>query len=282
MQLTTNLHMLPISFQIPAPAGPVERSVNIFLVCGEELALVDSGVSGSQERVFAYIREMGRQPQDLRHLIFTHSHPDHVGAAKAIKEVTGCTVWAHALERPWIEDVDLQAQERPVPGFHSFVGGSVGVDRTFAEGDKIDLGGVTLEVIETPGHSAGSVSIFCHPDKALITGDAVPVPNQMPVYDDFVESVRSLHRLKWLQDAAWLLSAWDAPKRQAEIEQSLNRGLNWLEEVHQAILRRHAEVAGHEPMDLCRLVVTELGLPPSAANPLVARSLASHRVVSSI
>ena len=57
-------------------------------------------------------------------MILTHAHPDHIGSAKAIEEATRCTVAAHENAKHWIEDVDLQFQERPVPGFHSLVGES--------------------------------------------------------------------------------------------------------------------------------------------------------------
>ncbi len=85
-----------------------------------------------------------------------HAHPDHIGAAAAIKSISGCTVAAHAAERQWIEDVKLQAGERPVPGFFLLVGGSVPVDQILQEGDVLHLeGGLGLEVLHTPGHSPG-------------------------------------------------------------------------------------------------------------------------------
>jgi glyoxylase-like metal-dependent hydrolase (beta-lactamase superfamily II) len=90
-------------------------------------------------------------------MILTHAHPDHIGSAKAIKEVTQCTVAARENAKPWIEEVNLQYQERQVPGFHSLVGGSVQTDRLLQNGETIDLGNVSLEVFHTPGHSKGSI-----------------------------------------------------------------------------------------------------------------------------
>ncbi|MBU0947081.1 MAG: MBL fold metallo-hydrolase [Proteobacteria bacterium] len=45
-------------------------------------------------------------------LTLTHSHPDHIGSAKSIKELTGCTVFSHKLEQEWIEDIEQQVKDR--------------------------------------------------------------------------------------------------------------------------------------------------------------------------
>lgn len=80
-------------------------------------------------KMFDYIRKTGRNPEDISLIILTHSHPDHIGSAHEIQRTTGCTIAAHHGERAWIEDVELQSRERPVPDFHSLVGGSVRIDR---------------------------------------------------------------------------------------------------------------------------------------------------------
>jgi hydroxyacylglutathione hydrolase len=62
---------------------------------------------------------------------------------------------AHLAEREWIEDVNLQNRERPVPGFFTLVGGSVQLDHELADGDIIDPDGTEeyeLQVFHTPGH----------------------------------------------------------------------------------------------------------------------------------
>jgi glyoxylase-like metal-dependent hydrolase (beta-lactamase superfamily II) len=74
-------------------------------------------VQSSYEVIFDYLKDTGRKPEDIDMLILTHAHPDHIGSAKAIKEKTGCTVAAHPEARAWIEDVEQQFKERPVPGF---------------------------------------------------------------------------------------------------------------------------------------------------------------------
>ena len=155
MQVSDRIHVLKVPFQITDRSGlKIPRFVYVYLIYGENISLIDSGVASSEQVIFDYIRKTGRQPEEISQLILTHSHPDHIGSALAIKEASGCTVAAHVAEKAWIEDVDLQSRERPVPGFHSLVGGSVKVDRVLEEGDILDLGdSLNLEVIHTPGHS---------------------------------------------------------------------------------------------------------------------------------
>jgi hydroxyacylglutathione hydrolase len=277
MQVTQHIHALRIPFQVAAPGGaPLDRFAYVYLVYGQTLCLIDTGVAGAEEAILDYVRGTGRKPEEIELLVLTHSHPDHVGAARAVRSATGCAVAAHGAERAWIEDVDRQARERPVPGFHALVGGSVPVDRVLEEGSTVDLGGgLTLEALHTRGHSAGSISLRLPADGALITGDAVPIPGDMPIYMDAAASRESVRRLRALAGIETLLSSWDEPRRGAAAYGAMDGALAWLDAIDAAV-RRLAEGGSTEPMSLCARVVAALGLPPSAANPLVARSFMAN------
>lgn len=272
MHLTPRLHLLTIPFTIPLPAGPVRRTVNVVLHCGPTITLVDSGVAGAEMQIFAYLRQLGRTAAEIDTLVLTHSHPDHLGAAAAIVAASGCRVAAHPAERAWIEDPERQLRERPVPGFRQLVGGAVAVDRWLADGDRLDLGeGERFEVLHTPGHSAGSLSLW-HPGvRGLLVGDAVPLPGAMPIFDDVAASLAAVDRLAQY-DAEWLLSAWDEPRRGTAVGRRLDEGRCWLERLRQTV-RALPGAAEMEPLVLCRAVAAQLGLPAEAVNPLVARSL---------
>lgn len=275
MKITSKIHAINLPFVVLTPSGPISRSVNVFLYCGASITLIDSGVAGSEHHVFAYLEKMGLRPEDIRHLILTHSHPDHVGAAKAIQAASGCRVSAHIAERNWIEDTALQEKERPVPGFHTLVGGSVPVNQLLHDGDSVLLDqGAALEVIHTPGHSAGSVSLWCPSEKALVTGDAVLLPGDMPIFDDYRAAVDSLKKLEQIE-TEWLLAAWDEPRRGAEVKTVLRESLQWLEKIHQGVHKVYGVSGNSDPMALCREMVAKMALPPFAANPLVARSFIS-------
>ncbi|MDD4093267.1 MAG: MBL fold metallo-hydrolase, partial [Methanothrix sp.] len=124
MQITNHVHCLKMPFQITSPDGQkINRFVYAYLIYGDEICLIDSGVAHCQQIIIDYLQATGRKPEDITRLILTHAHPDHIGSAAAIKSMTGCIVHAHASERAWIEDINLQARDRPVPGFFDLVGG---------------------------------------------------------------------------------------------------------------------------------------------------------------
>ena len=83
---------------------PLGSANAVLLDGGPELALVDAGFPGKASVVFDAIRQIGRTPRELRHLIFTHGHPDHIGSAATIVRETGATTYMHALDAPFAED----------------------------------------------------------------------------------------------------------------------------------------------------------------------------------
>ena len=279
MHITPHVHALRFPFRVPvAPGISIGRFASVFLICGETLTLVDTGVAGCEKPVFEYIAAIGRDPSEISLIVQTHTHPDHIGATRAIQEETGCGVAVHAAEREWIEHVAVQDRERPVPGFDQLVGGSAQVGRVLADGDVIGLGRdhrLDLIVFHTPGHSPGSVSLLLQSDGALFSGDAVPVPGDLPVYDDAVASVRSLKRLSRIDGITTLFVSWDEPRQGILVYKAINDGLFSIRQVHRAVIA----AAGNgtpELMDLCRKAAGILGLPPQAATQLLARTFAAH------
>ena len=205
----------------------------------KQITLIDTGVSGCEKDIFDYIRSTGRDPSEIALIILTHSHPDHIGAARAIQQLTGCSIAAHPAERAWIEDVDLQNRERPVPGFATLVGGSVSVDHELVDGDTIEPDenrGSEILVFHTPGHSKGSISLFLHSEGALFCGDAVPVAGDLPIYDDAAASVQSVKRLRGLKGIHVLLSSWDEPRTGDAAYQQMDKALDYLQKIHATVL----------------------------------------------
>ncbi|MDD1667658.1 MAG: MBL fold metallo-hydrolase [Methanomicrobiales archaeon] len=275
MKITPSVYSRKIPFRIPAGGGRfIERSVNAVLVTGREACLIDAGVAGSAPSLLALVGEAGRRPGEVSSLVLTHSHPDHLGGALAFQRATGCIIAAHPAERAWIEDTGLQARERPVPGFSTLVEGSVRVDRLLEDGDRVGIGGDrSITVLHTPGHSPGSISLFLEDEGVLITGDAVSVTGEIPVYDDPITSLRSIGRLQDLEGVRVLLSSWDRPRKGAEVKQALDDGVEVIRTLHAAVVR----AAGNEtdPSGITRRVVEGLGLP-EAALPVISRTVAGH------
>ncbi len=269
-----SIHPITIPFKVPiSPTVSLDRFVNIFLVEGNELTLVDSGVKGAESAILHKVRSLGRRPKELRRLVLTHSHPDHIGAAKEIVEATGCEVLAHEGERSWIEDPGVQKAERPVPGFDSLVSGPVSVDTVLRDGDRIDVGSGELSVVFTPGHSPGHISLWSSEGRAVITGDAVPVPGDLPIYDDAFSTLGSLRRLRGL-GAEIMLSAWERPLEGREITKRLDDASLLVQTVHRSVVRNSS---GPEVTpQLMAAVMRDLHLPEAQANPMLARTIRSH------
>jgi len=279
MQITPAIHALRHPFQVPvAPGIVLDRFVYSYLIAGETITLIDTGVAGCERTIFDYIRSIGRDPNEISLIILTHSHPDHIGAARAIRDATGCTIAAHAAERAWIEDVGRQNRERPVPGFDTLVGGPVPLDFELEDGCTIDTDGTAeyeVQVIHTPGHSAGSIALFMPGEGALFSGDAIPVAGDLPVYDDAAGSVRSIRLLRSVQGIRHLLSAWDEPRSGDAVYLQMDQALAYLQKIHKAVL---ASAGESDPgiMEVTKKTAEALGLPPQAITPLLARTFAAN------
>jgi glyoxylase-like metal-dependent hydrolase (beta-lactamase superfamily II) len=278
MQVTENIHALEIPFTVPvSPERALNRVVFAYLVFDDEITLIDSGVSGSHSLIFEYIKQQGREPHEISKLILSHSHPDHIGSAKEVTETSGCRVYAHPAEKNWIEDTGLQARERPIPGFNRLVSGSIIVDHLLEDGNIVQLGeGIQCQVIHTPGHSAGSISLFLEKEKVLLSGDALPVAGDLPIYDDITSCLQSVNKLKAIPGVEMLLSSWEPLIRgQEQIQQRIGAGVSYLQRIHQTVLKASLDVDEKDTLELCKRVMAELGLPPFAANPIVAKAFAS-------
>jgi glyoxylase-like metal-dependent hydrolase (beta-lactamase superfamily II) len=274
-----NIHAIRVEFAIPvAPDKAVPRFVYVYLLAGDRLCLIDTGVAGTEKAISTVVKSIGKDLTDIEIIILTHSHPDHIGSASRVRQLSGAKVWAHMNERSWIEDIQLQCRERPVPGFDTLVSGSVKIDRLLEDRDILSIGlDSELTVLHTPGHSSGSISLLFEKEGILFSGDCVPLPGDMPIYEDAASLARSLVRLTEIQNLKALYSSWHEPLFGQGAIGAVDRGMAYLKTIHSVVKQVDSGLKSGDPMELCRQCVTRLGLPPFAANPLVARSLLSHK-----
>ena len=155
---------------------------NAFLIEGNDgLTLIDAGFPGREAVVFGAIRGLGRSPDELKHLIFTHGHPDHIGSAAAIVRETGARTYMHPLDIPMAESGGPFRPMKPAPGLlgqllcRFFFDPEerlepVAIDQPLTAGDTLPIAG-GIEVIHTPGHCAGQVALLWLPGRMLFAGD---------------------------------------------------------------------------------------------------------------
>ena len=277
MQITEHIHALKIPFHIQvAPEKRIERFVYVYFISNGTTVLIDTGVAASSRLILEYLDRITNERQSITLTLLTHAHPDHIGSAKTIKAVTNCMLAAHPKARTWIEDVDRQYKDRPVPGFYELVEGSVSIDRALQNGEYLDCGDNRLRVLYTPGHSSCSLSLFHEKSGALWVGDAVPQWHDLPIYEDVVTSVQSIKKLQRIKGIKYLFASWSDPVKGDDAYGVIDEGLRYLQHIHNLVLKIDDKEVLGQPMELCKKIVPQLGLPEFAVNPLVARSLASH------
>jgi glyoxylase-like metal-dependent hydrolase (beta-lactamase superfamily II) len=144
------------------PVGPI--MANCYIVgCEEtrEAVVIDPG--DDAEKILQKLDELKLK---VKYIINTHGHFDHVGANGKLKEATGAELLIHPEDAPMLGQLvqaaaafGLQSENSPPP------------DRTIDEGDEIKFGNITFEVIHTPGHSPGGISLKV--ENYLFVGDTL-------------------------------------------------------------------------------------------------------------
>ena len=253
MELSPGLH------RIECPIGP--RYVAIYAIVGSKYTLlVDTGFDDSiRTTVVNYFKEKKLSLDAVRYVINTHSDYDHTGGNKAVRELMpNALICAGERDRPMIENLNSMffdrynefekdhgfAESKDAKDFMMTVAFETNVDVGFAGNERIDLGGRYVEILHTPGHSWGHVSILDEKSKAIIIGDAVlgnsvlladGQPAFPPTYR-FVEAYRSTIRLlKGYQASEILTSHYPRYVGQAGTD-FLDLSLNYTDLIEQICL----------------------------------------------
>ena len=164
-----------------ARLGPMGMATDFPIERDAGLTLIDDGFPSKGATDFGAIRRLGRMPDRLKHLIFTHGHPDHIGSAAAIVRETGARTYMHPLDIPMAESGGPFRPLTAAPGLSRRVMCKlffhpderlepVTIDQPLTVGEMLPIAG-GIEVIHTPGHSAGHVSLLWRPGRMLFVGD---------------------------------------------------------------------------------------------------------------
>jgi glyoxylase-like metal-dependent hydrolase (beta-lactamase superfamily II) len=170
MEILPNVHLIPNIVANP-----------YLLIDPDGLTLIDAGLPGSHRKILRYLSGLGYQPHDLKRILITHADFDHVGGLAALKAATGARIFASLVEARAIAEGHasrpLKPRRRITKLLFDLMAGlfkpaPVQVDELLSDGQTFPvLGG--LQVLETPGHTPGHVSLFLPSEGILFCGDSI-------------------------------------------------------------------------------------------------------------
>ncbi len=144
--------------------GPVQENSFIVREKGSDRALlIDPG--DEAERLIEAIGALG---VNVEAILITHTHFDHIGAVAPLAQATGAPVYCPELETQVLSNI---MDYVPWPGFGPFE--SYDAEHTVKGGETLELAGLTIDVIFTPGHSPGHVSYAMREQGAVFSGDVL-------------------------------------------------------------------------------------------------------------
>ena len=207
--------------------------VNAYLVAdGGGVTIIDAGLPGYWSALLAELAAMGRSLADVRAVVLTHGHSDHIGFAERARKERGVPVSVHELDALLAQGkVPNPARGvgpiRPLPllrfiamamrhgGWHVYRLGEVA---TFGDGATLDVPG-SPRVVLVPGHTPGSAALHLADREVLFVGDAIATvavttgitgPQVAPFTADAARAVASLDRLEGIE-ARWILPGHGEP-----------------------------------------------------------------------
>ena len=144
--------------------GPIAENCFVVRLDGSDRGLiVDPG--DEPDRILTTVEQMG---MTIEAILVTHCHFDHIGAVAPLATATGAPVYCPELERPVLADIMSFV---PFPGIGPFE--SYEADETVKGGETLELAGMTIDVIFTPGHSPGHVTYSIRDEEAMFSGDVL-------------------------------------------------------------------------------------------------------------
>jgi hydroxyacylglutathione hydrolase len=201
MQCSERMEIIPGVHQVDGVNG------NCYIIIGDGLVLVDTGLPGNTGKILEYVQKtLGAIPSDIETIILTHYHLDHTGNAYELWDITGAKVAIHVDDAGYVEGT----KPMPVPGgligilyrmfkvFFKFK--PVQPDILLHDNDQI----AGLTCIHTPGHTPGSICLHDPKFRILFAGDTLrfsngklegPSPRFTPAMDQAKQSIKKIGTL---------------------------------------------------------------------------------------
>jgi hydroxyacylglutathione hydrolase len=144
--------------------GPLQCNCSIFGdESSKEAIVIDPGDEIDEIQAILTLHHL-----QVKAIVITHAHIDHIGGAAKLRAATGAPVYMNARDEELAGDLDLQATWLQVKTPEN-----PGIDVEAREGDTLPLGSAHFQVIETPGHTQGSISLYSPEENKLVAGDTL-------------------------------------------------------------------------------------------------------------
>ena len=174
-------------YRIPSVLG-IRRFAQ-WLVVGEDVLLIDTGINSSiTEHVLPALSELGIPPARVTQAVISHADVDHYGGNAEIRlHVIYASASAGIHDRRWLETWSTISAERygwyrqhgidyepeTMAWLQNAAGPDMPIDEDVCPGERIDLGGITVDIVGLPGHSPGHVGVFHEASRTAVIMDAV-------------------------------------------------------------------------------------------------------------
>ena len=154
---------------------------NVYLIDGgDDAVLIDSGVGQDTQKIIDNISSININKEKISKLILTHAHLDHSGGARDLKKILGLEIFISKIEARYMEKGDEESIGLNIAKKSGIYPGNfklkpVKIDSALSGNEIIKVGKYNLKIINTPGHSTGSICILLenHSKKVLFSGDTV-------------------------------------------------------------------------------------------------------------
>ncbi len=151
-----------------------------------EAIVVDPG-----DEISRILQAVSSHGLKVKAIVITHAHIDHIGGAQKLKRATGAPVYMNAADEELQKMMDVQAE-----WLGTQTPEAVAIDVSVKDGDRLTMGTADFQVLHTPGHTQGSISLYIPSEQKLVAGDTLfqgSIGRTDLPGGDFAQIQRSIH-----------------------------------------------------------------------------------------